>query len=277
VLGIEGAWGSPFSVYASKLGVETEDNELLTFGREVEDAIAKMYSRQTERMVDDPGKYEIKRHPDIPWLGATLDRLTSGSTKCPAPSNDDGPLELKAVFAGKARDWQEDPPAHYQAQLQIQMACMNSDWGSLCALLGGVKLAWADIVRDDDFLKAAYPQLEKFWFEHVKAQVPPAADGNVATSDAIKALWPVDDGKTVALNHDALLLAEQIDEWKAQKKLCEDSIKKRENHLKTQLGAATFGALPDGSMLTYKTTERAGYVVKPTSFRTLRRTTRRIA
>ena len=44
-----------------------------------------------------------------------------------------------------------------------------------------------------------------------------------------------------------------------------------ENKLAAAFGSATFGILPDGQLLSYKTQDRAGFTVEPTSFRVLRK------
>jgi hypothetical protein len=49
-----------------------------------------------------------------------------------------------------------------------------------------------------------------------------------------------------------------------------DAMTEAENKLRAAIGAATYGVLPDGRRLTLFTTDRDGYEVKPTSFRTLR-------
>ncbi len=53
-------------------------------------------------------------------------------------------------------------------------------------------------------------------------------------------------------------------------------VKALENRLRARIGGASFGALTDGTFLTLRKTERAGYTVAPTSYRALHRMRPRI-
>jgi putative phage-type endonuclease len=271
ILGVDPRRG-PLAVYAAKVSdvVEPEERRWMAFGRRVEGAIADWYADETGRPALDLGAHEIQVHPDIPWLGATLDRRTAGSEAHPAPADGQGPLEAKAVAGFKAREWVEDPPLPYIVQVQVQMACTGAQWGSLAALVGGIALAWKDLVRDEAFLAAALPVLEAFRMRVLRRD-PPEADALPGTSEALRKLFPQDDGETVPLEAEALALA---DEWEAAKLLKTDAESKVDelgNKLRLRIGSATFGALPDGSLLSLKLTKRAGYTVQETSYRQLRR------
>jgi putative phage-type endonuclease len=273
ILGVD-PYRGPLAVYAAKVGdIDQHETRWMRWGRLVEGAIAEGFSYETERPVADLGAFEIQRHPDLKFLAATLDRVTQGSEKNLDPMgrhhSDAGPLECKAVAGFKAKDWKEEPPLHFQVQLQAQLACTGAQWGCLVALLGGVALAWRDLQRDDSFLAAALPKLEAFWM-NVQRRQPPEADGLPGTSDAIKALWSEPDGETVALGQDAFDLVEQWESAKALRGEAEGKVDELENKLRTRMGSATFGALLDGRFLTLKKVERAGFVAKPTSYRSLR-------
>ena len=262
------------SVYAEKIGVlEVEETPWMRWGRRVEDAIALGYADETKRPVIDEGGLHISRHPDIPWLGATLDRITEGIEETPAPCAGKGPLEIKAVGAFSRQDWRDEPPTHYQIQLQVQMACTGAEWGSLCALIGGLSLAWADLKRDDRFLAVALPKLEAFW-RCVRLREPPVVDrAKSATWDALNALWPDDNGEAIALPGDTLQLVSEWEAHKEQRKQAEQHADDLEVVLRERMGSAAVGMLADGTSLSLKKQERAGYTrtVPPTSFRVLRR------
>lgn len=251
-----------------------EETRWMRFGRKVEGAIADWYEHDTNRATLDLGALEIQRHPDLPWLGATLDRETAGSIKHPAPGGvhdaSVGPLEAKAVAGFKASEWREDPPLQYIVQLQIQMACTKASWGTLAALIGGVSLVWRDQLRDEAFLAAALPVLEEFR-ARVLRRDPPPSDGLEGTHEAVKRAWPLADGATIAIEPDVLSMVDEWERHKAAAKLVEREVRAAEDDLRVRMGDATFGALTDGSFLTLKTTKRAGYSVEPCEFRTLRR------
>jgi putative phage-type endonuclease len=275
----------PLAVYASKVGdVESAETRPMLRGRRFEGAIADEYGDQTGRPVGSLGEYEITRHPAIPWLGATLDRLTESVEACPGPlpmladlhpGTDPVlgvrarvPLQLKMAI-GSARDWKGEPPLGYVVQVQVEMACYSATWGALAALVGPGPLATVDLVRDDAFFAALVPQLERFRW-HVANRIPPEADGKPGTSAAIRLLWAGEDGATVPLDAEAERL---VSDWEAAKEregAAKDMAEELGNKLRARMAGASFGALPDGSFLTLKLTKREGYEVKSTSFRTLR-------
>lgn len=268
----------PFAVWAEKVGqIESHETQWMRWGRRVEGAIADGYTDETGRPAVDLGAHEIQRHPDIPFLGATLDRMTSGSAAHPAPAEGDGPLECKAVGVMKAREWRESPPDVYQIQLQIQMSCTSKSWGSLVALIGGLQLEWHDMPRNDAFLAAILPELEAFWMK-VQRREPPEADGKPGTTAAIKALWPTAEDKTIALDQEAMEIVAAWERAEGQKKAAGDEAEALENELRVRMGDASFAWLLDGSQLTLKTTGNRGYTraVKPYSYRTLRHVSPRI-
>jgi putative phage-type endonuclease len=268
------------SVYAAKVERKLGEDEAswLAFGRDVETAIANGYAHKTGRPVRDLGAFEIVEHPRCKRLAATLDRRCGGSEDYPAPDGQTGEaaLELKAVGFHKAHEWHEEPPLHYVIQVQAQMACAELQWGSLGALMGGISIAEPiDLLPDAAFMEAALVAVDRFWW-HVDHRVPPPADGKPDTADAIKRLFANDDGTTVDLDEKA---AEIVTAWQLAKdaeKAAEKDAKALDTQLRALLGAATFGALPDGTLLTLKKVERGGYAVKPTSYRTLKHTTPRI-
>ena len=272
ILGVDPRRGA-LAIYAAKVGdVEAEERKWMRWGRLVEGAICEGYAEETGRPAEDLGAFEIQRHPDAPFLFATLDRVTRGSEATPAPIDSSAmvPLEAKAVAGFKARDWADDPPLHFVVQCQAQMACTGAQWSSLVALIGGLAIAWKDMLRDDAFLAAALPKLEAFWLR-VRRREPPEADGLPGTTDALKALYGHEDGFTQHLDDDAMFI---VGEWEKAKEIAaagDAQVTEAANKLRARLGPASFGALPDGSLLTLREVKRGAYQVKETSYRVLRR------
>jgi len=266
-------WHGPLGVYASKvLDDRTPDNSAMRWGRRLENVIGEAYEEETGRPVHNPGDTVLTVHPDIPWLAATLDRTTESTSDTPGPADGPGVLELKSVGGRYTTpsEWSEEPPLHYQVQVQIQAECRNTKWGSLAGLFPGYKLAWTDLLRDRDFFTAAYPVLDNFWHNNVLAKNPPEDKGSL---DVIKRVWPRETGKTITLDHAALALAEKWNKLKGDKKNLDGKIKEIEGELRLILKDAAIGILPDGTKLTLKTTSVKGYTktVEPYKFRTLRR------
>ena len=87
----------PFAVWAEKTSeIETAETVPMRRGRRMQAAIAEEYGEQTGRVVVPWPEFEIRRHPSIPWIGATLDAVTR---------LDDGaeiPLEIKLGLGSSA-------------------------------------------------------------------------------------------------------------------------------------------------------------------------------
>jgi putative phage-type endonuclease len=265
VLGVDPRRG-PTHVYASKLGlVRTEETSQMRMGRRMEPVIADEYAERTGRLVRNLGAFTIKRHPDLPFLTATLDREVIAPDQA-GP----GPLECKAVWAGKAADFDVEPPVQHMVQLQTQMAVTGASWGSLAALIGGLEFWWADIPRNDAFIAAMLPQLEAFW-RHVTSREPPPADGTDGTRVALHALYPKDSGETIAMPPQALEQADRLDKLREEIDAREDEKATLEAQVKAALGFATWGVLTDGSRWQWKVEPRAGHAVAPSAPRVLRR------
>lgn len=266
---------SALSVYAEKVGaLEPDEEDYMAFGRDVEGAIAKAYTRRTGRIAVDLGANVIQWHPDIPWLGATLDRQTAGNAEHPAPADGPGPLECKAVAGMKARDWEEEPPVMFQIQVQIQMACTGADWGSLVALFGGIQVAWKDLLRNDRFIALALPKLEEFWWRVQRREPPEEVDAKAATTDALKALYATADGSSVDLDEEARKLADAWESACVREKVFKDEAALLENKLRRLIGPHTLANLPDGTWLKAPVTNVKGHAQKAVDPYSYRRITR---
>jgi putative phage-type endonuclease len=275
ILGIS-PWKSSLQLYHEKKGnVATGGGE--TFARRLglmlEDPIAQLYSEKTNRKVERPpaGKFAIDVHPSRPYMMASLDGVQT-----PAPEGEDptiggtGVLEIKTAGIGKAEAWRNEAPIDYQVQVQHQLACTGLQWGSIAALVGGVSLFWSDVKRDEEFIEILEAACAEWW-RKFELNEEPTADGSETTKEFLKRLYPIDTAKSVALPVEAI-------EWDAQRMAVKDEIKKlsarqleAENKIKAFMGDATLGILPNGITYTWKTTNRRGYTVEPTSFRDFRR------
>lgn len=308
-------------VYASKVGDdEGADSPAMRWGRKAEALVAEMYGEETERPILTPDPYEILAHPDLPWLTATLDRRTLGSTKHPEPTPfrglgavvESAPLECKVQHGARGVDWEREPPTGYQMQVMVQLSVTRAPWGSICAAIGWPpKPVWYDLVRDDEFLAAAVPKLEAFWFGCVVARVPPEPTSHLDL-EPLRRLFPAGNGETVPLNRTLLLGHEYegsphsgddgggicvasldavhvcnrrefahyedpldlVAEWDAARACIVRSAREAdrlEAKLRARVGAATFGLLASGDYLHRKLIRRSGYTVEPCTYTVLSR------
>ena len=263
VLGID-PHNTALGVYVNKtVGYSDEQCEAFAFGHDMEEPLSRMYSRRTWRQVVDLGSTEIQVHPDIPWLGATLDRQVTREDGIT------GPLELKTVAGKRAAEWLTDSkPDHNQIQLQIQMSCTSASWGALAGLVWGTDMLHEDYYFNREFFEAAYPYLEEFWGRVQRNDPPPVTSPRCI--QAIKRLYSKDDGEIIVLGQEHADLVARREILNAEKKTMDDEKDEIDAKLRSVMGQATFGALPDGRFVSLKTTKRGGYTVQPTTFRAMR-------
>lgn len=279
ILGVS-KWKSPLQLFAEKAGLadvaETE-KDYLTWGHRLEPVIASAYEDETGRTTYDPGDYEIQRHPHVPWMIATVDRLV---TRWPDDSphrppvevaGAPGVLELKTTNAFRREEWKDEPPLAYQVQLQHQMAVTGHLWGSIAVLIGGQSFLWTDIPRNQDFIDRLMAAEEKFWQRVLKRDAP-EPDASRSATQILQALYPRDTEPAIELpieavdwDRDRTHAIEVIKNYEEIKNECE-------NRLKAAIGAHAAGVLASGARYSWKTSERKGYMVAPTTIRILRRT-----
>jgi putative phage-type endonuclease len=261
---------SEYSLWAKKAGlVEPEqiDAEWLEWGQLLEGPIAERYAKRTGATLwQPPTPWCVAVHPRLPFLTATIDRWIV------TPGQNRGDLEIKNVGAFNA-DWREDGatkvPLHIQAQVQHQLAVTGFAYAVVAALIGGNKLETFEVERNQEFIDELEAKAEDFWGKVQRKEAPPA-DGSEATSKALKRLHPDDDGSTIVLDQEAEELTVALEAAKASKSEAEAKEKEAKNKLIAKIGAATFADLPGGRRLSLKTTERTGYYVDDTKYRTLR-------
>ena len=268
VLGLS-TFKSPLQLYAEKLELvepDAAESEAALWGTLLEPAIREEFSRRTERRVVYPGPYRILRSRSHPFMSATLDGILPDDARGP------GILEVKTGAAWRADDWETEPPVAYQVQVQHAMHVAEVTWGVIVVLLGGQRLVSFELARNDDFLAQLLPQLAEFW-RRLEAQEPPPIDGSKASAELLRALYPRETpGARVTLpeaattwDRDLARAKVQLGKW--------DTIKRTaEQQLKAAIGDAEIGVLPDGTgSYSWKSSDRAGYTVAPTTLRTLRR------
>lgn len=260
---------SPWTLYQRKIGElpshDDDDNEALEWGREIQPVVLKMFTKRTGIAVEDLGPFTIQRHPELPFIGATLDGLAYVDGLKAV-------VEAKNVGQYRAAEWADDlPPLRVQVQVQHQILAAGADLGFSAACVGGNKLQWRRIERNERFQATLIKVLSDFW-QCVLTRTPPPVDGSLATAKAIAALYPRDDGATAVLPPEAADWDRELCEAKETIKKAEAVKVAAENKLKAAIGEASFGEVTGGCRYSWKTQERAEYVCKATSFRVLRRT-----
>lgn len=238
---------SPYKLWAEKTRKIPDDleNENMYWGKKLENVIAAEYSKRSGNDIIKFGPTDLNVHPRVPHMFATPD----GMIKTFKP----GALECKFTDPRFEKEWEGLGPMHYQIQLQAQMAVMDWEWGVLCALIGK-RFVSIDQSRNNKFIKAMLKSVKEFW-KHVEEDTPPPADGTVSTRQALKILHPDDNGENVKLPKKMIEVVESLNIAKEAIKAAEAAKREAENQIIAAIGDNTFGLLPDGSKMEYKTIE----------------------
>ncbi len=258
---------STLTVWAEKtrgdLAEEFEREELIV-GKLLEPGLRAILAHKTGLEIEHPGDFTIFRHAEKSFIGATLDAIVF---------DDDGPQpgELKNVSTFAGRDWREDNvPLKFAVQCNHQMFVTGAKRCYLLGLIGGNKPHVRILDRNDRFIeKTLLPRLEWFW-QYVKSNVMPPIDGSEATGEALRRLWPDDDGSQVALPDELAEEADRLADAKEAIKAAEEAATLAQNRLMAAIGEHSYGVLPDGRRFSWKWQERREHVVKASRFRVFR-------
>lgn len=265
VIGIN-PWKSRIQLWGEKCGLiepdDLSDNESVEWGTILEDPVAKKYQRVTGREITPPS--HIYRHEKHDWMIGNPDRFIEGDPR------GTGILEVKTTSAFHAKDWDEEPPEYYQAQLQHLLAVTGCSWGSFAVLIGGQRFKWCDVERNERFIEFLTEKESEFWDMVLKGD-PPDPDASDSAKEALARLYPKESKDvTVDLGDEALEWANALQAVREAQKELDKSRQYAENMLKAAIGEAAIGKLPDGRMYSWKVQHRDSYVVPANDYRVLR-------
>lgn len=273
IFGVGYASQSPVTIWSSKTGGEEapippEERKRMDRGKRMEPVVVDEFANEYGKTIFEPGRFTIFYHKAIPWLGATLDRLTE---------DEDGLaiVEAKNNTSFARNDWrQEDPILKYNIQCQHQMAVTGLSRCYLIGLVGGDELFVKVIERDNVFICAMLQRLAEFWEYVDKKQIPPI-DGSEATSMWIKSKYKGARGESVVLPDESVEWDRQLIDLKVQEALIKRARKEIENKFRAAIGDAEYGILPF-SVGSYKLSieEVKPYTVEAFTKRVLRRSSK---
>jgi putative phage-type endonuclease len=245
-------WKSKFALWSEKCGLtegdDLSESEPAEFGIRLERPIAEAFADRTGRTVNLWQPHNFIRDPERHWLGCTPDAVQESD-------RGEGGVQIKTASAYKASEWADGPPLIYQVQVQTEMHVAGWDWCSLVVLIGGQKLRWFDIERNDRFInEALLPKLQEFW-DSVLTRTPPEVDSSLATAKILAKLHPDDNGEVLVLPDDADDWAAKLAEAKAAKKAAEEIESLYSNKLRAAIADATYGVTMGGTCFSWKTQE----------------------
>jgi putative phage-type endonuclease len=261
ILGIS-PWATPWEVWADKLGKldPWAGNAQTRAGQRFESAVL-------DAAEDELGKLlrNVRLIADGVPLAATCDAIVA-ETREPVEAKTTG---LTGMVYGDWGDALTDQiPEYYLTQVHAQLICTKADLGYLFALIAGRGVVRFEVEANERLHKAIAERISEWWDTHIVQGYEPDREA-IPALDVVKRLRKVPN-KSIALPEAMLEVIAKREAAKEIEKKAREDAELCDTQLRLALDDAEVGRLPDGREVTLFETQRKGYTVQPTSYRTLR-------
>ena len=175
-----------------------------------------------------------------PFLGCTLDAEIDRGDGL-------GWIDLEGKSTRMPKAWDEDSgslPTHILIQAQAQLLVSGAPVALVVALLQGSRLVQIQIEPDQRFHAIIVEEGEAF-MDRVRLLEPPPPDWRDSSTDALRRLYPGDDGAIVDLPAECVEWTRELGEIGEQMKTLERRDVENRNMLKGKIGPASFGCLAE--------------------------------
>jgi putative phage-type endonuclease len=193
VLGI--GYKPKFTLWLEKTGqkaVEPIDNEFIKWGNILEPVIRKQFAKETGFKVMQNNF--VLQHDEYDHIIANID----GEVLDPS-RNGRGVLEIKTTSEYNLKEWQGDKlPIQYMAQVQWYMATTQYEYAYVVVLIGGNKLRWWLVDRDEEIIRQLIIASLDF-MDKVYNVIPPEIGGSKTEADYVNSRYSevIDEEMTI--------------------------------------------------------------------------------
>lgn len=191
---------APLTLWLEKTGRDAglpkvdpnDETSPMYWGTLLEPIVAAHYTRRTGLRVRRINA--VLQHPQEPWMLANVDREVIGSPDVQL-------LECKTAGYHGARLWEDGVPEYVQLQVLHQLAVTGKQAADVAVLICGQELRIHRIERDEKVI-AQLIELERRFWRCVETGTAPPADGSDSADQALRALYPQDNGQSLDLSGD---------------------------------------------------------------------------
>lgn len=187
-------WGSRFELWLDKTGrlPEQPETPAMRMGRVLEPVVAGLFTEETGVRTRRAGLMASKARP---WQRVSVDDLTE----------DGGLLECKTTNWRMAEEWDDDQVAdHAEVQVQHALAVTGRSHAWVAVLIDGRDFRFRQVERDERLIGVITEMEERFWFDHVVADVAPAMEARAL--EVVKDLYSyVIEGASIEADDPALV------------------------------------------------------------------------
>lgn len=224
---------TPLQLWAYKTGAivkEQEDSEAAMLGKELEDYIARRFTRVTGKDVQRAN--ERKVHPQYPMFVAQIDRIVI---------REESVLECKTVGEFGAKNWKdEEVPPSYLAQVMWQLFVTGRKKGYIGYLVGNRHFGIKEVKRDPVLIAEMAKKALHFWNEFI---VPKKMPGIITSKDApvLYSLYPeADPDSKIELGDEEVRLLESRAALYQDCIQLEHQIEQIENEIRAKMGTKEY-------------------------------------
>lgn len=262
-------WKSPLALYYDKVGENEVEEESIAMelGKELEPFLRRKFEKWmlknegiTVQVEEEPF---MLQHPEYEWALANIDG------KFEHPEKGLCGFEAKTTNEFARADWDEDTlPDYYYTQIQWYMGVTGIKTFYVGYLIGNRKFDAKEVPRNDEVIGTLLERAQDFWHNHVLAQVPPAPIGLSSDTFTLKKLYPSENGQVIEL-HEFQDKRDKYKELSKQKAEIEKEMEAIKQQFMAAMGESEIAIVGD-KKVTWKTVERKGFYVKPSSSRQMR-------
>jgi len=254
LLGMGYADQTPYTIWLEKttgqrLPKDSSFGQLMEIGHAAEPFLRECFKIKTGKTCYTDQQKTVRISDRYPAFAASLDGWCDG---------DDGShevVELKIVGLHMIAEYRADElPLKFTLQVQHQMAVTGAQNGWLFAMCG-TEMILRHVPRHDRLIEGMHKHAEAF-LKLVESNTPPEVDGNPATTKAIT-LYAGDPepGKIARFPQEFATYAEELEALKNAQKEAEEREILLKNQMRSMMGDAEWGYLPDGTTFSWKQTK----------------------
>lgn len=223
---------SAYSLWAEKTGKipEFEGNTTTRVGSYLEELVAQMFTEETGKKVRR--KNRVLVNDEYPWACADVDRLIVGEKALLEIKTTNSSVAMKKFKNGEY-------PEQWYCQMTHYLAVTGLEKAYLAVLIESREFKVFELERDEEEIAALMSAENDFW-NLVKTNTPPTADGMASTSEALVALYPQSNTETIDLFGYENDLSQYM-AISAQIKALEATKEEKANKVKAFLGEAGKG------------------------------------
>lgn len=229
ILGVN-PYASAYSLWAQKTGRVTRDieqNQRMRLGQLLEGPLLQMFAESNPNLkVETCGTYRSK---EFPWMIANPDALAWDGDK------------LYIVEVKTARQYWDEIPPHYIAQVLHYADVFDADGITLVALTGGDYREYS-IPFEREMVEAQREAMLSFW-ELIEEDLEPQWDGSQATYDTVREMQSGDmTEESIDIGELGVLLSNAQANYKA----AEEELNTCKSATLAQMGDAKYAITTEG-------------------------------